>query len=261
VKRSGIVALVACVGMFVGITQAFQPDTKQIKKEAIKAVQPTKETKPVDAKPAAGAQPDPAAMQAAWEKAMAKNEHHERLKAFEGTWDAAIKTWMDPSQPPMESKGTMVSALIHDGRFVQHDYKGEFMGQAFTGSGTFGYNNVTQAYESTWCDNMSTAILFSTGKYDAPTKTFTSSGVFEMPGVGKVTQREVITVTDAEHHTMTMYHTMPGQPEAKVMEIAYTKAKPAAAASGSTLDTAAAEAKKKAQEAADKVKKSIPTGK
>lgn len=264
-KRSSVLGLLGGLGLVFASASlvSAQPDLKDLKKEVKKAVQPAKDAKPAETKPAAPAapaQPGDAKkaptkeeMEEAWMKAMAKNEHHERFKTLEGTWDCAMKFW-EPGQPEQTGKGSMTNTLIHDGRYVQHDFKGEFMGMPFTGSGLMGYNNATQKYEGTWCDNMGTGIMFSTGSYDEKTKTYTSTGEFDMPGMGKVKQREVTTIVDNDKHTMTMYHQIGAEKEMKVMELTYTRAKPVEkAATDTTVD--------KAKKELEKLKDKIPTGK
>lgn len=263
-KRSAVVCLFVGVGLFVaaaGSLTIAQPETKIVRKVEVKTtVQPTKDAKPADAKPATPAQPGDAKkppiddkLEAARASAMAKNEHHERFKMFEGTWDCAMKFW-EPGQPEFAGTGTMTNTLIHGGRYVQHEFKSEFMGDSFTGSGTWGFNNVTRKYEGTWCDNMTTGIMFSTGTYDEATKTYTSNCEFEQPGGGKVKQREVTTVVDKDKHVTTMYHQIGTEKENKIMELTYTRAKPA---EKSATDAAADKANKEI----DKIKSKIPGGK
>lgn len=262
-KRSNLAGLLACAGLMVAGTLSVssvlaQPTTKDLKKEATKLVQPTKDAKPADPKAAAPTQPDPKAMEEAWMKLMEKNEHHERFKGMEGTWEAVVKHWMEPGAPAMEAKGSMVNTLIHDGRYVQHEFKGDMMGQPFTGSGTFGYNNATKQYEGTWIDNMGTGTMFMTGTYDEKTKTYTSTGEMDMgPGIGKVKMRDVVQIVDNDHHLQTMYHAFGGGPEAKVMEISYTRSTGKKADASNAIDAAKGEAEKKTKEAADKLKKEL----
>lgn len=269
-KRSTLVGLVACAGLAMaaslGVSSVLaQPSTKDVKKEAEKLVQPKKDAKPEAAKPTDAAKPatatppDEKAMEAAWMKLMEKNEHHERFKGMEGSWDAVVKHWMDPSQPPQESKGVMVNTLIHDGRFVHHEFKGDFMGMPFTGMGSFGYNNANKRYEGTWTDNMGTGTLFMTGTYDEKAKTYTTMGEMDMgPEIGKVKMRDVVQIVDADHHVQTMYQTMPGMPgEAKAMEITYTRQGTKKAEGANAIDATKADAEKKLKEAADKLKKEI----
>ncbi len=197
------------------------------------AVQPPK---PVPAKPVEKTPPPPKKEDAAQPgqdemKQMmefgAPTKQHEAFKAFEGTWAANVKMWEPGNPDATESKGTMTNTLIHGGRYVHHEFKGDFMGMAFTGSGDFGYDKATGKYVGTWMDSFGTAIMVLSGTYDEATKTYTSTGEFSMPGpdgkMMKVTQRETVKIDGPDKHTMLMYHSAAGMPEMKVMEITYTR--------------------------------------
>lgn len=172
------------------------------------------------------AQPEMDEMTKQWMALGNTNEHHARFEAMVGVWDATV-TMFEPGKEPNVSKGTMVNRLIHGGRYLQHNFKGEFMGMEFTGSGTFGYNNATGKYQGTWIDSMSTGTMVSEGTYDEATKTYTSTGDMDGPGGMKITQRETIKIISNDEHVMEMFHTMPGVPEIKAMEIKYTRKAPA----------------------------------
>lgn len=216
---------VAVISLVAGTAMA-QPEKKAPAGAAPTAAQP-----PKGDKPAAGGHDE----MAQWAEMAKPVEQHAKMKEMAGTWDAEVKTWMDPTQDPMVSKGTMVNTLTHGDRFLHHDFKGEFMGQVFTGSGDWGYNKITGKFEGTWMDSMGTAIMFSTGSYDEKTKTYTSTATFDMPGPDgkpmKVTQKETVEVLSADKHVMKMYHSAAGMPqEMKVLEITYTRAGKGAAA-------------------------------
>jgi hypothetical protein len=69
---------------------------------------------------------------------------------------------------------------------------------------------------------MGTMILNSEGTYDAASKTFNYTANCEMmPGM-PVKIREVIKITDKDHHMFEWYEDR-GQGETKTMEIAYTR--------------------------------------
>src|SRR5690349_18872236 len=65
---------------------------------------------------------------------------HAALKQFEGTWDADVTIQMDASEQPMNSKGKMINKIILGGRYLQGDFKGEFMGMPFEGMSMTGYD-------------------------------------------------------------------------------------------------------------------------
>jgi len=162
------------------------------------------------------------------------NENHKLLTDLDGNWNYTIKLWMnpDPNAKPEESKGTAVRKSLMDGRYSTLDVTGkmEMPGpdgkkkeMTFKGHGIDGYDNVKKKFVGSWVDNMGTGIMFSEGTYDPATKTFTYTSEFEpMPGM-KQQIREVIKVTDNNHHTLEWYENRGGQ-EVKTMEINYTRA-------------------------------------
>ena len=87
-----------------------------------------------------------------------------------------------------------------------------------------GFDNLKHKYVGGWIDNMGTGIMMADGTYDPATKTFTYTGEVEaIPGM-KQKIREVIRITDKDHHTFEWYEDRGGQ-EAKTMEIKYTRKK------------------------------------
>jgi hypothetical protein len=105
-------------------------------------------------------------------KAMAEagkpGPEHARLQALAGTWDYTCKFWLDPSQPPMESKGTIERRLILGGRFLEERVTGtNFDGKpGFEGLSLIGYDNGRKKYTSTWNCNMGTGTCLGLGSAD-----------------------------------------------------------------------------------------------
>ena len=159
-------------------------------------------------------------------------ENHKLLGELAGNWTYTAKMWMDPSGKPQESKGTATRKAIMEGRYYMADHTGKFkmpgpdgkmMDMNFKGMAIEGYDNVKKKFVSSWIDNMSTLIMNSEGTYDAATKTFTYNAECEMMP-GKTTKiREVVKVVDKDHHVFEWYDNSHG-PEAKTMEISYTRA-------------------------------------
>ncbi len=160
------------------------------------------------------------------------NENHKLLAEMVGSWTYTVKMWMDPSAPPMESKGTATRKSEWDGRYFVADASGSFpmpgpdgkMQQFdFKGRSTDAYDNAKQKFVSTWYDNMATGIMMLEGTYDPATKTFTYLGNYDMAPGMKTKVREVIKVADKDHHTMEYFEDRGGS-DVKTMEIAYTRA-------------------------------------
>ena len=176
-------------------------------------------------KKAAGPPDEKAAMEA-MQKAATPGEAHKKLEAVVGTFDAKVKTWMDPSKPPEESTGTSENTWVLGNRYIQMKYQGTMMGQPFTGMGYQGYDNVTKKYVGTWMDTMSTGIMMTTGHADQSGKTMTMTGSAADPVSGKMMKlTEKITVKDNDHHSFEMWAPGPDGKPVKMMEIEYTRKK------------------------------------
>ena len=107
--------------------------------------------------------PEQQAEMEAYMKAGALGPQHEAMAKHVGTYDVAIKSWMDPAAPPMESKGMAIRTLHMGGRVMHEEFQGDMMGMPFTGLSRSGYDNVSGKYWSTWTDSMSTGIMVAEG--------------------------------------------------------------------------------------------------
>ncbi len=183
--------------------------------------------------PAASLQMSDAEMMAKMMELSKLSENHKLLAQLAGNWTYNVKMWMAPDAPAMESKGSAVRKPIMEGRYFVANFTsemkmpgedGKMKNFEFKGLSIEGYDNVQKKFISTWCDNMGTGIMMSTGTYDASTKTFTYNSEMEMmPGM-KTKVREVIKIVDPDHHNFEWYEDRAGQ-EVKTMEINYTRAK------------------------------------
>jgi len=160
-------------------------------------------------------------MMAMMAKAATPGQPHKLLARYVGDWTYTQKMWMAPGQPPAETSGTMHAEPKMDGRYVEHTWKGNFMGAPFEGRGTEGYDNVSKQYVSVWIDNMGTGLSNSTGTCDDAGKKCTYNATMNDPmSGGPTTMRSVITWADGDNFTNEMYGKDPasGQ-EMKMMEI------------------------------------------
>lgn len=152
----------------------------------------------------------------------APGEHHKHLAALVGDWSAVTKFRMAPDQPWNESKGTMKSRLEWGGRFLVSDFQGDMGGQSFTGQSTWGYDNMSKKYQTTWRDSMMTTLTFMEGAGDG--KKYELSGQCVDPMDGKTkTSRNVITITSPTSYKMEMYSPGPDGKDFMGMEITYTR--------------------------------------
>ncbi len=167
--------------------------------------------------------PEQQAEMEAYMKAGALGPQHEMMAKQVGTFDVAIKSWMDPAAPPMESKGVAVRTLQMGGRVMHEDFQADMMGTPFTGLARSGYDNVSGKYWSTWTDSMSTGIMVSEGECDE-SQSCTYVGTYNDPiKNGPVKSRMVTTWTSPDEQTFAMYGPGRDGTEMKMMEMVYTR--------------------------------------
>lgn len=176
---------------------------------------------------APGQAASPSPQEKAWMDWMQKNvpgDAHKQLAQCSGEWNMTVKSWMAPDAPPQTSTGTSSAKMILDGRYLQETATGNMGGMPFSGQGLTGYDNASKKFESTWVDNMSTAIFRSEGTYDAATKTVTMNGTTYDPTVGKdVPVKTVLRLIDDKSHVFEWWAPDAGGKMFKSMEITYNR--------------------------------------
>jgi hypothetical protein len=152
-------------------------------------------------------------------------KEHEALKKLVGSYDVAVKMWMEPGKDPQESKATAEFTMEMNGRYLKQTFKGTMMGQAFTGVGYDGYDRVANKYVSTWIDDMSTQMMQMSGSSKDGGKTIEFTGDMICPLNNQpIKTRTVHKTVDDDTFTFEMYQTMDGK-EVKGMELTYKRKK------------------------------------
>jgi hypothetical protein len=179
-----------------------------------------------DKTPATQKQPNQEEMMAVMMKYATPGPEHKALQPLIGSWDCNIKMWMEPSAPPTESKGTAENKWILGNRYVQEDVVGDMNGMPFHGMGLTGYDLYKKQYNWVWMDEMSTMIVYSSGKADSTGKVFTFGGNYDdiMTGQPK-TFKAVMRIVDDNKHVFEMYDVQPDGKEVKNFEVDYTRKK------------------------------------
>lgn len=161
----------------------------------------------------------------AWQENMTPSQHHKWLATMDGEWDATVKMWMDPSQPPSESKSTTINQMIMGGLYQRSTHNGEMMGMPFMGESITGYDNAKKKFLSTWIDNFGSSIMFLEGQYDEKSNSLTLEGNMMDPATGKdMVVKEVLTKLSEDSHKFEMFMLTDGN-EIKTMEISYSRKK------------------------------------
>ena len=143
----------------------------------------------------------------------------EKLKALEGTWDAAVKF------AGGESKGTMTFKMGLGGLWLTSNFEGEFAGQKFSGKGFESYDGAKKKYVNVWVDSMTTAPMIMEGAFDKDGKVMTYTG--EGPGEdGKLTKMKTTTeMKDKDTMVFKMYNVGKDGKDAESMTITYKRKK------------------------------------
>jgi Protein of unknown function (DUF1579) len=166
---------------------------------------------------------DPQAMMEEYKKLSTPGEPHKLYASLAGNWTTTTKEWMDPNKPPTESTGSVEMKMLLDGRFLQEEFTGKMMGQAYSAVGVHGYDNLRKKYVTTWIDTMGTGIFTMEGTASADGKTITLKGRHDELGGGYMTHRGVWKIPDNNTQTFEMYGAHNGGKETKMMEITYTR--------------------------------------
>jgi len=166
---------------------------------------------------------DQAEMMEAWMAASTPGKAHERLAEQAGSWHAEVEAWMEPGAEPTVSESSVEREMSLDGRVLEERWNGTMMGMPFQGYGRTGYNNVTEAYWSTWTDNMSTGVMMFTGHYDREADEFVFQGSYVDPlSKESIQSRSVVTTPEAGKEMMIMYETHGGE-EVRTMRMVLTR--------------------------------------
>jgi len=149
---------------------------------------------------------------------------HKALDSLVGDWNAEVKMWMDPAAPPNVTKATAKNTWIMGNRFVQQDFKGEFMGKPFRGMGVTGYDNMKKSYSNVWIDDMSTGMFNAEGKTQDGGKVITFEGTYACPETGELNKpsKQVYRILSRDEHVFEMHDPSKGA-NTKTMEITYTR--------------------------------------
>ena len=171
--------------------------------------------------------PSDAAIGAALENAMTPGAGQQKLGFMVGTFDAKIRSWATPSDPPAEDTAVMIGNWVLGGRYIQMMLAGTVAGEPYNGIGYAGFDNTTKKYVSTFMDSGSTGMEWYTGGFDASGKRATLKGSMANPVTGKPSPLEMrLTLDTAGNHVTELWGLGLGDKMFKMMELTYTKRKP-----------------------------------
>ena len=159
---------------------------------------------------------------AAWMKYASPAEEHDFLTKLAGTWNVAVKMWMDPNGEPQESTGTATNEMIMDGRFLLSRFEGQTPWGEFSGLAVDGFNRIDNRYQGIWLDSMGTLMMVFDGEADGKVRTMTSRYTNPMTGE-PTTMKGVTTIVGDSEHRYESWAEGPDGEMFKNMEIRYTR--------------------------------------
>jgi len=148
---------------------------------------------------------------------------HKKLLEATGTWNVDCTFYVDPSQPPMKTKGK--ETVKPFGEFwTTSTFEADLGGMPFQGTCTIGYEPHNKRWVSTWFDVCSPSLFYMTGNFDKSGKTLTMKGHGLNCATGKDSEcRTVDKWTSPDDHTVEMFATMPDGKEAKLFTNVYKR--------------------------------------
>jgi hypothetical protein len=173
-----------------------------------------------------GTEADDTTARALYLKYITPGEMHKMMATWEGKWDAEITAWMDASTPAQNATGKVENKMIMNGLYQLATFSADLMGTPYEGQGTTGFNNLRGLFETTWIDNMSSAILKMEGFWNGSTKTMNLKGRMLDPFTATTKAvRQTLKIVDDNTQIMEMFQTGADGKEFRMMQIKYTRAK------------------------------------
>ena len=168
--------------------------------------------------------PDKAATVAAMQNAMDPGEGQKKLEFMVGTFDVKIRTWVDPSKPPVESTASSVATWVLGKRFVQQMLSGHVGGEPWQGIGYAGFDNISKQYVATYMDSGSTGMEWFTGAMDADGKAAKLTATTHDAITLKPVKAEMrLGIAANGDHITSLWQAGAGGKMVKVMELQYTR--------------------------------------
>lgn len=161
-----------------------------------------------------------------WVKLNEPGEKHKQLALDAGDWDIAAKMWIPGMEEPMEMKGKATIKMMYD-RFLHEEFtlgEGE---HAMHGFGYMGYDNSNEEYVAMYCGSNQTGMQLLRGVESKDGKTVSLKGEWVEKGLGnlKVKQRVDVISESKDKTVVEIYSAYGDDPEAKVIEMTYTRRK------------------------------------
>ena len=185
---------------------------------------PAPETKQEAAPAPASQAAHDAAIVKAMDNAMDPGEGQKKLEFLVGNFDVRVLVWVDPSKPPIESRAVSVSTWVLGHRYIQQMLSGFVMGEAWSGIGYAGFDNVQGKYVVCYMDSGSTGMEWFTGAMapDGKSAKLTATTYDEMTHKPTKVEMRLNITPDGQHQTE-LWQADPSGKMVKIMELDYRR--------------------------------------
>lgn len=144
---------------------------------------------------------------------------HDKLKQFEGNWDAVMK------MGGQESKATATYKMICGGMWLSSEFQGDLGGEKFQGHGLDGYDLRKKKFVSVWVDSIESIPMHMEGDYDPQSKLVTMTGTGRGPDGQPQKFKNTTEFKDQDHFTFRMYMVGADGKETLAFAIEYSRRK------------------------------------
>ena len=169
---------------------------------------------------------DSKAIVKAMDAAMDPGDGQKRLDFMVGTFDVKVKVWINPGEPPIESKATAVASWVLSHRYIQQMLSGFIMGEAWSGIGYAGFDNVQGVYVACYMDTGSTGMEWYTGSMDPDGKSAKLTATIADAITLKPTKLEMrLTMSPDGNHVTELWQQDLGGRMFESMELTYIRKK------------------------------------
>jgi len=157
----------------------------------------------------------------------ALSPHHEMLYKLAGHWSVQVRMHDAAGGEPTDVRGAARNTMILDGRALQSEFKGDFMGQPFVGLGLDGYDMDKEQHFSIWMDSTNTGVTHDSGECNHDGQdVVTYRGEGKDPATGKTLKtRSILTLRSSSRYLYEQWQTPEGGEEVLAMQVIYSKNK------------------------------------
>jgi len=199
------------------------PATKPAAAKPASAAKPTSVKDTPVAKPAQPEKSQPMSAdqaQAAWMESMTPGTNHEMMAKYSGEWKEIVTLWNAPGAEPTTTEFSCIIEMVYENRYQESIHTGTINGVPFQGRGIIAFDNAAGKFISTWIDNMSTGVMYTSGTFDEKAQRMELRGEMVDPVTKKVSKIREVVYFKADNEQLHETYTTPfGGTEYKSMQI------------------------------------------